>query len=271
MPPANVSCDEQSASTADCGMANVSSDRADRVVAAINDLARAEGTPVSVRHVCQACANAMHASGVALYVIGDLELGEPVHATAPVSERVAELQVTLGEGPAVRALADVRPVAVPDLSNRQAQRDWPMFAAQVWSMGIRATFAYPLAMGAIAVGTLEIHRVVSGGLSAAERIDALLYADVAMHLILDRVHDIPTRAEHELFASEFGIRWAGVHQAAGMVSVQLGTDIVTAFLRLRAHAFSTGRRLSAVADDVVDRKLRFVPDPTGDAGPETYR
>ena len=82
MPPANVRCDEQSASTADRGMANVSSDRADRVVAAINDLARAEGTPVSVRHVCQACANALHASGVALYVIGDLGLGEPVHATS---------------------------------------------------------------------------------------------------------------------------------------------------------------------------------------------
>jgi len=240
-------------------------------MAAINDLAEAEGTPVAVRHVCQACANAMHASGVALYVIGDLGLGEPVHATDPVSERVAELQVTLGEGPAVRALTDIYPVAVPDLSSRQAQSDWPVFAAQVWSMGIRATFVYPLAMGAITVGTLEIHRVVSGGLSVAERIDAMLYADVAMQLILDRVHDIPSLGEHALFDSEFGVRWAGVHQATGMVSMQLGSDLITAFLRLRAHAFSTGRRLSAVADDVVDRKLSFAPDAPGETGPATGR
>jgi hypothetical protein len=249
----------------------VSSDRADRVVAAVNDLARAEGAPVSVRHVGQACAEAMHASGVALYVIGDLGLGEPVHATKPVSERVAELQVTLGEGPAVRALAEVRPVVVPDLSSRQARSDWPVFAGQAWSVGLRAAFAYPLAMGAIAVGVLEIHRIVVGGLSAVERIDARLYADVAMRLILDRVHDIPTLGEHELFASEFGARWAGVHQATGMVSVQLGVDLVTAFLRLRTHAFSTGRRLSAVADDVVERKLWFAPDPTGETGPATDR
>lgn len=45
-----------------------------------------------------------------------------------------------------------------------------------------------------------------------------------------------------------------------MVSAQLGTDLTTAFLRLRSYAFSTDRRLSAVADDVVERKLRFTPD-----------
>lgn len=189
----------------------MSSDRVDRVVAAINDLARAEAARVSVRHVCQACATALHASGVALYVIGDLGLGEPVYATDPVSERAAELQVTLGEGPAVRALAEAHPVAVPDLSSRQARNDWPVFAAQVWSAGVRAAFAYPLGHGGGAVGTLEIHRVVSGGLSATERIDALLYADVAMLLILARVHDVPTVEEHELFAGDLGVRWAGVH------------------------------------------------------------
>lgn len=242
------------------GRWDVGSDRADRVVASINDLAQAEGTPVSVRHVGQACATALRASGVALYVIGDLESGEPVYATGPVSERVAELQVTLGEGPAVRALAEAHPVAAPDLSSCPAQSDWPMFAAQAWSAGVRAAFAYPLAMGAIAVGTLEIHRAAAGGLSTTERIDALLYADVAMHLLLARVHDIPTSGEYELFASEFGARWAVVHQATGMVSVQLGTDLVTAFLRLRTHAFTTGRRLSEIADDVVEHKLRFTRD-----------
>jgi len=249
----------------------VGSDRADRVVAAINDLAQAEGTQVSVRHVCQACVTMVHAGGVALYVIGDLGLGEPVYATDPVSERVAELQVTLGEGPAVQALAEAHSVAAPDLSSRQAQRDWPVFAAQAWLTGVRAVFAFPLAMGAISVGTLEIHRSVVAGLSATEYIDALLYADVAMQLILDRVHDIPTVAEYDLFTTDFGTRWAGVHQATGMVSVQLDTDLTTAFLRLRTHAFSTGRRLSAVADDVVTRKLRFSPEPTGDTGSPTDR
>ena len=95
------------------------SDRADRVVAAINDLAQAEGTQVSVRHVCQACATMVHAGGVALYVIGDLGLGEPVHATDPVSERVAELQVTLGEGP-----ADIDTASGKHLEHKTRLRHW---------------------------------------------------------------------------------------------------------------------------------------------------
>jgi hypothetical protein len=48
-----------------------------------------------------------------------------------------------------------------------------------------------------------------------------------------------------------------VHQAAGMVSVQLGVPVADALIRLRAHAFSTGRSVSDVAADVVARRFRF--------------
>jgi hypothetical protein len=49
-------------------------DRAVRVLAAINEVASAEGVAVSVRHVCVACAAAVNASGVGLYVVGELGL-----------------------------------------------------------------------------------------------------------------------------------------------------------------------------------------------------
>ena len=47
-----------------------------------------------------------------------------------------------------------------------------------------------------------------------------------------------------------------VHNAAGMVSVQLGISVTDALIRLRAYAFTRDRLLSEVAQDVVDRKLR---------------
>jgi len=237
-------------------------------MSAINDLARADAAPVAVRHVCDACARAVRASGVGLYVVGDLALGEPVYATDPVSERVAEWQVTLGEGPATRALVEARAVEAPDLASGQAQRDWPAFTPAALAAGVCAVFAFPLLVGAITVGALEVYRVTSGGLSSTERADALLFADIAMGLILDRVHEIPTSAECELFACEFGGRWVEVHQATGMVSVQLDTDLATAFLRLRVHAFLTNARLSVVAHAVVECRLRFTPDTTNDSGTE---
>jgi hypothetical protein len=54
-----------------------------------------------------------------------------------------------------------------------------------------------------------------------------------------------------------------------MVSVQLDSDLTVAFLRLRAHAYLTGCRLSQVARDVVERRLRFEPD-TDDAGAASF-
>ncbi len=47
-----------------------------------------------------------------------------------------------------------------------------------------------------------------------------------------------------------------VHNAAGMVSVQLGISVTEALIRLRAYAFSNDRLLTDVADDVVARRLR---------------
>jgi len=55
-------------------------------------------------------------------------------------------------------------------------------------------------------------------------------------------------------------QWAGINQAAGVVSAQLNSTMTEAYLRLRVHAFLSGRRLRHVADDVLSGELRFVPD-----------
>jgi hypothetical protein len=51
-----------------------------------------------------------------------------------------------------------------------------------------------------------------------------------------------------------------VHQAAGMVSVQLAIPVEEAMLRLRGHAFGSGRALVDIAQDVVARTLRLEAD-----------
>ena len=51
-----------------------------------------------------------------------------------------------------------------------------------------------------------------------------------------------------------------VHQATGMVQVQLDVSIEDAFLMLRARAFASGRPLIDVAIDVVERQLFFSPE-----------
>lgn len=57
-----------------------------------------------------------------------------------------------------------------------------------------------------------------------------------------------------------------MHQAAGMVAVQLEVNVTQALIRLRAYAFGNDRPLSEVARAVVTRTLRFEPDD-GEEGP----
>ncbi|MDT7713158.1 MAG: hypothetical protein QOG46_1852 [Pseudonocardiales bacterium] len=236
-------------------------DPAIRVTAAINEVASAEGVPVAIHHVCVACAEAVKASGVGLYLIGDLGLCEPLYVTNPMSEQVAELQVMLGEGPGTEALGEDHPVLAPALGSDASVLRWPAFAPAAIAAGVSAAFAFPLVMGAIVVGGLEIHRSRYGELSAAELAEALLFADAALPRVLDHLSGPGPTDGLSLPMSGFEYRWAVVHQATGMVSVQLNTDLTVAFLRLRAHAYLTGRRMAQVASDVVERRLRFDPDP----------
>jgi hypothetical protein len=231
--------------------------RAREVTASIDKMAQEEGMPVAVRHVCRACAERMRAVGVVQYVVSDLGQGEPVYATDLAAEQIAELQVTLGEGPAVDTLAEERPMLATDLSGPSP---WPVFAQAAAAAGVRAVFAFPLQMGSIAVGVLEIYRAVPGDLTTVEYRDALLYADAAMALLLEHVDDEPSRQEEDLFAGGFGSRWDLVHQATGVISVQLSSGLTEAFLRLRGHAFLTGRGLADVAEDVIEGRLRFDRD-----------
>jgi hypothetical protein len=53
---------------------------------------------------------------------------------------------------------------------------------------------------------------------------------------------------------------AVVHQAVGMISVQLAVPVSAALDRLQAYAARHERAVAEVAADVVARRLRFSPD-----------
>lgn len=101
---------------------------------------------------------------------------------------------------------------------------------------------------------MDICRDVDGPLPA----DAL--ADTATALLLCRSAVPAARVGGDLRATEPERRRGVAHQATGMVSVQLDTDLGEALPRLRAPASVTGLRLSEVAADVVARRLRSTPD-----------
>lgn len=233
--------------------------RAQRVARVWSAIAlQAPGRDVTVAHVCQAMVAELDVDGAGLTMTAGTPAREIVHATDDVAAAVEALQVTTGEGPCVDALAGDGPVLAGDLHQVEYRARWPAFTPAAVLSGARAVFALPLHLGAIRLGAIDLYRARAGSLTDAELADALVYADTAGMLLLDGAAAAAGPPD------DLGAADAVVHQATGMLLVQLGVDAQTALLRLRAHAYAEGRPLEEVARDVVDRRLRLERDPLND-------
>lgn len=236
---------------------------ADHVWELIAGRARAEGTDPAIRHVLQACVAAVDAAGCGLSMVGATGAREPVLALGEHCEELEELQFTLGQGPGVDAASGEGVVLVPDLGAVTARRRWPVFAAAATDRGLRALFALPVAAGAARIGVLDVYRRDPGDLGAANLSTALAFADAVLVLALDERAAVVGAGSDHIGDGILTERRAEVHQAAGMMSVQLGVGVGDALVRLRAYAFARDLRLSEVAAEVVARRLRFPPDRDG--------
>ena len=206
---------------------------------------------------------AVEVSGAWLIAVHGTGAGRLMQATDEVSELLAELELTLGEGPGRDAAAAGGPVLASDLGDAGAARRWPVFAAAACEAGAAAVFAFPLQVGAIRAGVMGLYRERPGPLSAFQLGDALVFADTATLLLLESGHQTAEGAGSDLGALPpdlAGYR-AEVDQATGMLTEQLGVGIAEAFIRLRAYAYVNELRLNDVASDIVGRRLRLQPDP----------
>jgi ANTAR domain len=223
---------------------------------------QAQGGPVAVDHICAVMRAASGVDGTAITVVLGAAPRETVYATDEVAAELAELALTLGEGPGVDAVAG-GPVLAADLTAADCLARWPVFAPAAAAAGAGAVFALPLKVGAIQLGVLDLYRAEPGGLNGTQLADALLLADTACALLLDAAQ--PNRPHPDGRRPEpVSLMHPEVHQATGMITVQLGVTAAVALIRLRAYAYAHERRLRDVAADVVARRLRFHPEAGGD-------
>jgi hypothetical protein len=218
--------------------------------------------PVSLAALCRAAADGLAVDGASVTAVSGPAVREPLSATDELSVRLEELLLTTGEGPGAEDFRFGSPMLIPDLEPVTGR--WPGFAPAAVAAGARALFAFPLQAGAIRVGVLSLYRARPGPLTPGQLADALVFADIALQLILDSSAGINGSSGYQPLDGLSDGR-AEVYQATGMMSVQLGVSLEEAFVRLRAHAFAAGLPLGDVVGDVVSRKLRFNPD----SGPAT--
>jgi hypothetical protein len=172
---------------------------------------------------------------------------------------IEQLQLTLGEGPGVDAYAEGRPVLIEDLAG--AARRWMLFVPAARDLGIRAVFAFPLQLGAVRIGVMSLYAGRSNPLVDGKLVDGKL-ADMTTlaELVTDAVLAMQSGAgadELSWALSNAAEHRAVVHQATGMLIMQLECSAQDALARLRAKAFADGVGVDEVSRQVVERQLRF--------------
>jgi signal transduction protein with GAF and PtsI domain len=175
-----------------------------------------------------------------------------VATTDPAMELLEQIQQDFGEGPCLVAYAEDRVVAVEDL--RRTPR-WDRIAVVVGPLQVAGVLSVPVRLEGQPVGTLDAYAAGRRAWSEQE-IDALAgLALVTAELVRTGVEltsrDVEVAQLRQALASRI---W--IEQAKGVLAATQGTDPEAAFQQLRARARSSSRKLSHVAQEVVQNAQR---------------
>ncbi len=220
------------------------------LTAALDAVHRAASNPSSF---CWPFVELFPVSGAAVSTVGDLLGSETVSASDPIAARVDELQFDLGEGPCWDAMRLGRPILEPDLRSRPSTV-WPAFSAAVLDQNVSSLFAFPLTVGALRIGAVDLYAVNHVDLNPVQTQQAQSMADaVGKHVLRRALNEIG--GDYEDTGNAFSRRI--IHQATGMVLAQLRIPGDDALLIIQGQAFATGKTMMEIAEDVVELRLNF--------------
>lgn len=226
---------------------------ADRLAQLRALLAEHDGVAGLMRGICDLCVAELAVTGARVRVLGGVGAnggGALVYATDLVSNRLEDLATTAGVGPCHDAYDRQLPVLVPDLTREHTR--WPGFADDALAAGVAALFTFPLQVGGVRLGVLELHRERPGSLTPTQLTDAFLLADMATDTIFDDLFGAAPMTLPGLVDIQ-----SEVHQATGFVAVDLGVSLQDALLRIRGHAFAHHMTLADVARQIIERRLQL--------------
>lgn len=220
------------------------------------------GTDAADR-LCEACVGLLDIDAAAISLVFDGASGGTLGASGSPARMYDELQFTFGEGPCLDSVTRRMPILVVDLEHPGEAR-WPAYGPAMLAHQIRGVCAIPIVVAGEFVGALDLFRAQPGELPREELAGAIAAAELAGIPVLDlldadlqaAVGDPNSNAWVELNK----LSRTEVSQATGMLVAQLEIEPAEALVRLRAHAFATGRSATDVARDILDRRLKLESD-----------
>ena len=200
--------------------------------------------------LCRATSRGLGALGAVVSLMTSGNGPDCVVASADARSRgIGELTFTMGEGPCLDAYALGRPVLVHDLAST-ARRQWPGYAPSALALGVSAVFAVPLHVGAAQLGVLETYNDRPTHMEGDALAMLLTFAGLGTEMLLCGPATAPDEGLEVRLNVALDNR-AEIHQAQGMVMIDLGIGLAEALVRMRANAFRRGVPLIEVAQEII--------------------
>lgn len=164
-----------------------------------------------------------------------------------------DLEVALGEGPALAAMAEATSVSAGGSS--LAER-WPLFGPAVADLGVRSVLAVPMRSAAVCVGALCVYGQEPAVHDTVKTVTGRI-AEAVTHTVLGGA--VPDSGDGLPADQLFGEAdyQPVVHQAAGAVAAWFGWGIDDAEDLLRARAFTDSRPVADIAAAVLRGEIRL--------------
>lgn len=205
--------------------------------------------------LCRPFLSSLPVSGASVAVTTASGVRMTLCSSGVVAARIDELQFELGEGPQSSVARSGHLVMVPDVASG-GHDDWPVLGAALSELSVGAIFCVPIQMGAVTVGVATLYSDRPLTLDHHQQTTALMIASAIAGGAVQQamVSAMDDTALESLAAPALRRE---VHQATGIVLVQLDTTATIAYARIQAYAFANGQTVLTVARDVVAGSLIF--------------
>ena len=220
-------------------------------------LAARQGSTPTPMGLCTACAEVLAVSGAGIALMDDDGTPLATYTSSAQTEHLEELQFMVGVGPGFDAHRQGVPIIQSDLVARPPSR-WLGFTGPAVEAGTRAVFAFPLQVGAARLGALTLYQDRAGPLGDDTYADSLVIAEIVTLAVLAMQSGVPDGVLADELGDAGAYR-AEIHQASGMVSVQLDINVGEALVRLRARAMADNTTVAHLAAKVISRQIEFTP------------
>jgi GAF domain-containing protein len=173
-------------------------------------------------------------------------------ASADFVRQVDAIQYGIGEGPCITAAAEGRTVRSGSLGGT---RLWPRFGPRVGRLGVHSVLSLPLRVHDDVLGAMNVYAHAKDAFDdRAVRLGELFAVPAAISVLNARELAQARRLAVHLQAALTSR--TVIDQALGIMMSRSGSSDVEAFDRLRAMSQTENKKLSTIAQTVVDEAVR---------------